>query len=463
MGPQKTIDAEEIVVIGLGHVGLPLAAALAGAGHRVLGIDVDRDHLADIHAGSIRIHEPGLTDLIAEGLASGRLRTAAAIPASLCVRIYIVTVGTPVHEDKSCSLDALRDAVREIARRMRPDDLVILRSTVKPGVARSLVVPMLERTGKTFGFAVCPERIVEGQALRELHTIPQIIGAADPASALRAETLFASLGVDIVHVPDVESAEMVKLINNMARDLNFALTNEIAAICDTLALDASAVIHAAVHGYKRTDLPSVGLVGGPCLSKDTYIFQSAFAGTGFEPQLTWVARQINEAMPKRGAAAIAGLLTPRFHSAGMVRVALLGLAFKGRPATADVRGTMAVPFMSALQSRLPGAVFIGFDAEVRDGDIRALGVEPASSIEQAVDGAALTVILNNHERFDRLDLDALAGRMVAGGVIYDFWPCTDRAGPLAGAVDYVAYGEGSQLQNTVFARTDDGGQSQIGN
>jgi len=437
---------QNIVVIGLGHVGLPLAVVLAERGHNVFGVEVNSALLQAIYAKKVGIYEPGLDAKLSAVLESGKLQVGERIPPAIHNRSYIVTVGTPIRSDYSCNLDSLRDVIIQIRHIMRDGDMVVLRSTIRPGVARRIALPMLNEAGVEFDFAFCPERIVEGKAFEELVSIPQIVGGITEKSVSRACELFATLGVETVPVNSLESAEIVKLINNMSRDLSFALSNEIATFCDVLGVDATEVMYAATKGYKRTELKSIGLVGGPCLSKDTYLFQSAFERANFEPRLTLTARSINEAMPVRGANNLAQLVRIGRSPSHQFKIGLLGLAFKGRPETRDTRGTMALAFIEALQSQMPGAVFYGFDVMVPAKDMESLGVTPRTSlIDTAIDCDAV-VVLNNHPAFDHLPLTEFDSVMKNGGIVYDFWP--PIGGRTVGAldnIDYLAYGDGAKL------------------
>ena len=144
-----------------------------------------------------------------------------------------------------------------------------MRSTVKIGTTRNLVHPVLEASGKRFDLAFCPERTVEGQALEELRWLPQIVGGETLDVTVRAGQLFQFLTPTVVRVSSVETAEMVKLVDNSQRDVHFAYSNEVARVCDVIGISAAEVIQAGKRGYPRTNLPMPGPVGGPCLEKDS--------------------------------------------------------------------------------------------------------------------------------------------------------------------------------------------------
>jgi nucleotide sugar dehydrogenase len=268
-----------------------------------------------------------------------------------------------------------------------------------------------------YNLAFCPERTLEGRALEELRTLPQIIGGVDEASALRAARLFQFLTPTIVRVANAETAELIKLVNNTQRDLVFAFANEMATVADALGVSITEVVHGGGLGYPRGQIPMPGPVGGPCLEKDPYILAESVEPHGIAPALTLQGRLLNEQLPARVAANLALL----FDGRPVRRVTVLGLAFKGRPETSDLRGTVAIPLIAELRSQFPAATLTGFDPVVPPADIAALGIEVSPSLEAAFDAADLVVIQNNHPAFGTMDIDTLADRLAPDAVVYDLW------------------------------------------
>jgi UDP-N-acetyl-D-mannosaminuronic acid dehydrogenase len=288
-----------------------------------------------------------------------------------------------------------------------------------------------------FALAYCPERTLEGRALIELKTLPQVVGGIDTVSTFRASQLFSFLTPSVVRVNDPETAELVKLINNTQRDYTFAFANEVATICDTLGLSAAEVISSGNLGYSRANLPMPGPVGGPCLEKDPYILAQSLEDRGFEPRLAIGARRWNEALPQRTTDLLAEALEGRAVS----RIAVVGLAFKGRPETSDLRGTLAKPLIDHLRARFPDAVLVGWDPIVESDDVATLGLRPVGSIAEAFAGSDLVVIQNNHEFFAKMDLASLSDAMARPGIVYDLWNQHDpRALRLSAGVTYHSLG-----------------------
>ncbi len=412
-----------VCVLGLGYVGLTLATAMADVGFDVLGVEI-RDSVLDMLArGEPHFHEPGLKERLRRNIASGRLRCVKNIPADAKATVYIITVGTPLADNGRARLDMVENISHEVTSRLRDGDLVIMRSTVKLGTTRKVVMPILGAAGKAYDLAFCPERTLEGKALAELRQLPQIVGGISHGSTLRAAQIFQFLTPTVVRVSDVETAEMIKLVDNAQRDVQFAYANEVARACDAIGVSAAEVIQAGKLGYPRTNLPMPGPVGGPCLEKDPHILAEGLREAGVEPEITMAARRINERQP----AEVVGWLKRKFTSCtGRSEnpvIAMLGLAFKGQPATDDLRGTMARPVLAALREAFPDATFRAYDAVVSAADLRGFGLSPSSTIEAALEGASLALILNNHPVFYSMPLSDLMIPMARPAIVYDFWNC----------------------------------------
>jgi nucleotide sugar dehydrogenase len=410
-----------VCVVGLGYVGLTLAAVMADRGFRVLGVEIRDDVLARLGRGEPHFHEPGLAEQLQHGIASGRLSFAKHIPEDCPSTVFIITVGTPLDAEGRVRLDMIENVTREVAGRLKHGDMVIMRSTVKLGTTRSLVRPILQATGKRFDLAFCPERTLEGHALGELRRLPQIVGADSFAANVRAAQLFQFITPTVVSVSSAETAEMVKMVDNAFRDVSFAYANEIARIADAVGISAAEVIRAGKLGYARTNLPLPGPVGGPCLSKDPHILVQGAAEFGVTPDITITARRVNEGQPEEVAAHLARMCADLPGFAARPVIAILGLAFKGRPATDDLRGTMARPILEALRRRFPQASYRGYDAVVPSREIAGFGIVPCDSLGAALSGASLAVICNNHPVFAALPLEQVAAGMARPGLIYDFW------------------------------------------
>ena len=447
MNALENFKDRRVCVLGLGYVGLTLAVAMADVGFEVVGVEI-RDNVRDLLSqGNAHFYEPGLVERLQRVIRTGNFTCAKTIPKGWDGSVYIVTVGTPLDASGRSRLDMVENVITEVSQHLSDGDLVIMRSTVKLGTTRKSVMPKLAATGKTFDLAFCPERTLEGKALVELRQLPQIVGGMTISAAVRASQLFQFITPTVVRVSDIETAEMIKLIDNAQRDVAFAYANEVARACDAIGVSAMEVIQAGKLGYPRTNLPMPGPVGGPCLEKDPHILAEGLSELGVELEITKAARLINERQPAETVEYLR--LTAQQAVGFSVKpiITLMGIAFKGQPATDDLRGTMAKPVLDALRKAFPQATFRGFDPVVALGNIAAFGLVPAATLENAFSGASLVLILNNHPAFSAMPVAGLAQQMEQPGLIYDYWNCfkaTDLHMPQG--VAYVALGSHGRTQ-----------------
>jgi UDP-N-acetyl-D-mannosaminuronic acid dehydrogenase len=418
MLPEAFQDTK-VSIIGLGYVGMTLAVAMAEAGFHVRGIEIAPHILAALKQGRAHFAEYGLNDRLAAQLANGRFRFGEAPDIAFGATVHIVTVGTPVGPDKRTKFAGLEAAARGIADTMADGDLIVLRSTVRVGTTQDIVKPILASSGKGFDLAFCPERTLEGKALAELVSLPQIVGGVDAQSTYRASQVFSHLTPTIIRVRNAETAELIKLINTQ-RDLMFGFANEVASICDALGVSAHEVIAGGNVGYPRAQMPLPGPVGGPCLEKDPYILAEGLEAYGFVPAIAMAGRKWNETLPERSVGEIAEAYA-KLGGAAPKRIALLGVAFKGRPATDDLRGSLAIRIASELAAQFPDAEIKSWDAEASHEEMRVEGFDPVGCPIEAATGASIVIMQNNHVALENIKLDALAGAMTGPGLIYDYW------------------------------------------
>ena len=253
---------------------------MANRGFKIYGVEKNKFILENLRNKKGHFYEPGLTQNLKKNFKNKRFSFFKKIPKNENISTYIVTVGTPLNANKKIIIDDIVKTCIEIANVLKDNDIVILRSTVKIGTTRNIVFPILKKTGKNFFLVYCPERAVEGSALKELCVLPQIIGGINKNSTDRAKNIFKKITKKIVITSNTETAEMIKLIDNSSRDVFFAYANEVARACDASGLSASEVINSGKLDYHRTGLARPGLVGGPCLYKDPYIFSQSLRKYG---------------------------------------------------------------------------------------------------------------------------------------------------------------------------------------
>jgi UDP-N-acetyl-D-mannosaminuronic acid dehydrogenase len=319
-----------VVVGGGGHVGLPLSIVLANSGIETYAFDISEDVVNMINSGQMPFQEDDAEINLARALELQKLK-ATTNPECITKSHYIIVViGTPVDEHLSPNPNSVVSAILELERYLHEGQVILLRSTVFPGVTRKVFEEMRIRFPK-IRVAYCPERIIEGQALKEIKTLPQIIGAYDNESFEAAKVLFDQIGVESIHVTP-EEAELAKLFTNVWRYIKFASANQFWMMANDLGVDYEEVRRAIAYKYPRAaDLPSAGFAAGPCLFKDTMQL-SALVQQNFP--LGHSAMMINEGTP--------GYLVRRIKEKYDLRnltVGILGMAFKGN--VDDTRSSLA--------------------------------------------------------------------------------------------------------------------------
>jgi UDP-N-acetyl-D-mannosaminuronic acid dehydrogenase len=412
---------KKVCVLGLGYVGLTLAVAMARVGFVVHGLEVRTEVIRKLKAGNAHFWEKDLDTSLNQVINNGNFTFSETLDKSLDFSVYIVTVGTPLDTNRKARLDMIKNATQQIASHMSDGALVVLRSTVKIGTARKIIMPILEETGKKFEIAVCPERTLEGQALEELNSLPQIIGSDSQSTLFRAGKVFNFLTPTILRVNSLESAEVIKLVDNTYRDVMFGFANEVARLCDAVGISAHEVIRSGKLGYERTNVASPGPVGGPCLEKDPHILAESARSYGIDLDITPASRRVNERQPLEVVNFIKKTARLKKDFPLQPKISLLGIAFKGKPETNDLRGTVAKPILDLINKEFPNSILQGFDPVVENKAIEEFGLIPLSTIKEAFEGANIVIILNNHPLFSQITLDEKIGIMAKDGFIYDLW------------------------------------------
>jgi UDP-N-acetyl-D-mannosaminuronic acid dehydrogenase len=311
-------------------VGLPLGLVLAEQGLRVGLYDVDTRLVDRVARGEVPFQEPGAAEILRRALANGRVEVTGDASVVSRAEHVIVVVGTPIDAHMNPVAHVVPDVAEGISENLRDGQLLVLRSTVYPGVT-ALVEALVERLGVDVDVAFCPERIAEGHALAELRALPQIVASRTPAGRQRARALFEHLTDKIVELSP-EEAELAKLFTNAWRYIKFAAANQFFMIANEYDLDFRRIRDALAYEYPRAaDMPGAGFAAGPCLLKDTMQL-AAFNNNNFS--LGHVSMMINEGIPLY----VVSRLEKRYDLRTMT-VGLLGMAFKGE--SDDIRASLS--------------------------------------------------------------------------------------------------------------------------
>ena len=321
MAPRRNI-----AVIGLGYVGLPVAVAFASSGFSVVGFDIDRERIEELHVGFDRTRE-----VDKKALAQSTLAYCCEPEALAQADFFIITVPTPIDASRRPDLSAVFRAAETVGQVLKRGDIVVFESTVYPGVVEEECGPILERAsglrcGHDFKLGYSPERINPGDKEHRFETITKVVAGQDEKTLqIVTETYGAVVKAGIHCAPSIKVAEAAKVIENAQRDLNIAFMNELSALFDRLGIDTGDVLAAAGtkwNFYKVTP----GLVGGHCIGVDPYYLTYRAEKASYEPQVILAGRKINDSVGQRIARECVRRLLKRKN--GATTVTILGMAFK---------------------------------------------------------------------------------------------------------------------------------------
>jgi UDP-N-acetyl-D-mannosaminuronic acid dehydrogenase len=340
MGENETSTADVVVVGGCGHVGLPLAIAFADRGLRTRIYDINEAAVACVNGGELPFHEEDAEVPLRRAREQGLLEASTDASSVSGAENVVVVIGTPVDEHLNPDPNAVRNAIQDCSPHFEDGQLLVLRSTVYPGVTAS-VERMVADIGKALDVAFCPERIAQGYAMRELVELPQIVGARTERAGDRAEALFKALTTSVLRVTP-EEAELAKLFTNAWRYVKFATANQFFMMANDFGLDYERIREAIRHDYPRAaDLPGAGFAAGPCLLKDTMQL-AAFTNNSFV--LGHSAMLVNEGLPLYVVSQIERRFDLRSSTVG-----ILGMAFKS--GTDDTRDSLAYKLRRIIRFR----------------------------------------------------------------------------------------------------------------
>jgi UDP-N-acetyl-D-mannosaminuronic acid dehydrogenase len=326
------------VIGGAGHVGTPLSLVLASKGFRTLIYDLNPAALQTLQSGRVPFIEDGGEEMLKEVLPTGRLGFTSDPTHIRNAPILILTIGTPIDEFHNPVRTVVIECVRALFPYMDSTRLLVLRSTVSPGTTDELD-RFLKRNGKHVAVAFCPERVVQGKAIKEIQTMAQIVSGTTPEAEAMATDLFQKIASKIVRMKPME-AEFTKLICNTYRYIQFAATNQFYMMVESAGCDYNAVVHGVKDEYPRMrDFPGPGFAAGPCLHKDT-LQMAAFAESQFE--LGHAAIHVNEGLPSF----LVSRLARKYPLHDMV-VGLLGMAFKAE--SDDIRSSLSYKLKKLLK------------------------------------------------------------------------------------------------------------------
>jgi UDP-N-acetyl-D-galactosamine dehydrogenase len=415
--PRKTLEpdgeTEQICVVGQGYVGLPLAIAFDEENHDVVGFDIDESKIERLSNG---VDTTG--DLSDARIARSDVEFTTDAEMIGEADYVIITVPTPVDEMNNPDLGFVEAAGETVAPHLSEDTTVVLESTVYPGVTREVLGPVLEEesgltVGEELSLGYSPERLAPGTE-RTVRDVKKIVSGSDEETLDELAELYGSIvDAGVYPAPSLEVAEAAKVTENVQRDVNIALMNELSIICEHLNVDTQEVLEAAGTKWNFHDYRP-GLVGGHCIPVDPNYLAHGAQRAGYEPKLITQSREVNERMPKHTAELALKALNNQGKRLCDSRLLVLGLAYK--PNVGDIRTSEVRGVIEALQE---------YDVEVEGYDPYAddeaseeyFGVDMQE--EMTLDGFDGVVLATPHDEFENLDLRAVADALDADPVLVD--------------------------------------------
>jgi UDP-N-acetyl-D-mannosaminuronic acid dehydrogenase len=403
------IIKKRICIIGLGYIGLPTAAMFATHGHKIVGVDINQDVVDSLNHGKIIIEEPYLNIMVQAAVTSGNL-TACTTPMESDV--FIISVPTPINTEKTANMTHVQNAAQSIVPFLRDGNLVVLESTSPPGTVEKLLVPILEKSGLKAGsqllVAHCPERVLPGKILVELVENNRIIGGINPESCEAVRDLYRTFVKGEIFLTDATTAEMCKLMENTFRDVNIALSNELAILCDSMGINVWDVLKLC-NKHPRVNLHQPGPgVGGHCIAVDPWFIVEKF------PKLAGIirlGRETNDSMPSYVYQKAKSILA---EVSGTRKITVLGITYK--PNINDMRESPIIELIELLE---------------KDESIKVNVVDPhiknfnhlEKDVYEAADGSHLVIVGVNHDEFAKVDFNKLKNIMADPNILdtRNFW------------------------------------------
>jgi len=419
---ESNYNYKKICIIGLGHIGLPLAVHLLKKAEKINGVDQDKKKISQLLRYKLNFFEKNLYDDLLFNIKSKKLRISSDI-RNLNGEVYIVCVGTEFNNGKINNKNLFKLA-KQLGKKLKPNDLVILRGTVQVGVTKKIFLKGLLKTsklkcGNEFNLSYMPERLVEGKALEEMEKIPNLVSGFTDSCLDKAVSFTKNYFNNYLSLDSIEEAEIIKLTSNTYRDFKFAFANEINRIANQNKLSGSALIKKANYGYERNDipLPSLG-VGGFCLPKDPYLFNKSINNVkGFS--LNFNSRKLNEANEKIIFSNIRKILNSKNFKLRK-KILICGVAFKGYPETLDTRNSVAIKLGKYLKNYNCKIDYIDpLSKMFNDKKIVKISIKNKIKNINQYDGI---IVVNNHEYFCKIIMTNLKINKTRNKkMVFDVW------------------------------------------
>lgn len=393
-------------IVGLGYVGLPVAAVFAREGFRVIGVDINQSRVETIRKGECPIEgrEPGLAKLLEQVVGEGQFEATSEYSYLANADVILIAVETPIEDDHIPQYRALRAAISSLGRVMKIGTLIIVESTIAPGTMRSTVLPLIEEhsglvVNKEFYLGHCPERVMPGKLLHNIRNVSRVVGGSTPETAQTMIDLYRHIVDAELDAVDLVTAEIVKTAENAYRDVNIAFANELALICEAVGGDVWKIRKLINKSPGRYVLyPGAG-VGGHCIPKDPWLLVYGVKNKEDLVRLIPISRAINDAMP----AHVLDLARETLKSVGtsLVGTKILVLGYAYLENSDDDRNSPSRKLTELAQNE--GAEVIIHDPYIRNYD---------GNFYELAEGCSCAIIMVKHPDYQELDVDVLANRLL---------------------------------------------------
>ena len=406
----------KILIVGLGYVGTTLFAAIQSKfkHSRITGLDKSKILINNFKNYSYPTYEKDLKKYF-RLKNSNKLNFITKFKDKEKFDFVIICVGTPLNQNKEINNSILFKSINQVKKNLHNNSLLIVRSSVKVGTMELIKKKFFK---KNFcSFAYCPERTIEGNAVKEIMKLPQLIGTEDKMSKLKANSFFSRLTKKIINFNSYKEPEFVKLMDNYHRDTKFAFANEISIICDKLGINAKNLIQKANYEFKRNNIPFPGPVGGPCLSKDPYILMNSIKKNNFKTRI--YSRDTNENFVNLFINKI--LREIQFNRNNISKISLLGITFKGKPDTNDIRNSTAITIINRVKKKFPKIKIYIYDKFVDNNEIKKLNCLPLKKVEDCFIKFNFCIVHGNNNYIKNLNINKISNKMKKNSVIYDIW------------------------------------------
>jgi len=390
----------KVCILGLGYIGLPTASLFAANGHKVIGVDINSKVIESINQKKLPFKESNLKPILEKAIEE---KTLIAKTEPEEADVFIISVPTPFDkEQKKADLSHVIAATNTILPFLKKGNLIILESTVPPKTSLDIIIPILEKNtlkaGKDFYYAHCPERAIPGNTLNEMINNNRIIGGFDKASSELTKKLYSSFVKGKIFLTDSTTAEMAKLMENTSRDVNIALANEFAKICEDLNISCSEAIKLAnLHPRVNILNPGPG-VGGHCIAVDPWFIHEKSPKNA---KLIQLARNINDSMPDYVVNTIENIVNNKKS-----KIAIFGISYKGN--VEDTRESPSLEVIKKLKDKQYNVSI--FDPYVKNPEY--------NNLEEAIKGSDCIVFLTDHDSFKQLDIKKISS-LVSKKNIFD--------------------------------------------